>query len=127
MNPQPVQPFLAAVIEDSERGSDHAAVERHAAIPHLENVDRVLEVIGQVVEQDVAEPAAEENSDRGIKAEVLGVAPGDRRPGLLDQPEQVPITNENSREVGKAVPFDFEEAEVECHRRQMKVGPGDCV
>jgi hypothetical protein len=44
------------------------------------------------------------------------MALGDRRARRLDHPRQVPIAEQDAREVGKAVPFEREEAEVERDR-----------
>ena len=108
MDPQPRQFLLAREIEDAERGPDHPAVERHAAVPQLQDVDRVLEIIGEIVEQDVADAAAEDDPQRGVKDQVVGMAAGHRRAGLLDQLQQVPIADENAGEVGEAVPAQVE-------------------
>ena len=84
-----------------------------------------LEIIGEIVEQHVADAAAEDDPERGVEDEIVGVAPGHRRAGLLQQLQQIPIADENPGEVGEAVPAQLEEAEVERDRRQVKVGPGD--
>src|SRR5438270_3335597 len=56
---EPVELLLVREIENAERSADHAAVERHAAVPKLQNLDRVAEVVAEIVEQDVAEAATE--------------------------------------------------------------------
>src|SRR5204863_9751240 len=101
-----------------------AAVERHAAVPQLQYVDRVGEIIRQIVEQDVAQAPAEDDAQRRIEDHVIGMPPRHRRAGLLDELQQVPIANEDAGEVGEAVPAQLEEAEVDGDRRQMQVGPG---
>ena len=54
---QPRQLLLACEIDDPERGPDHPAVERHAAIPQLQNFDRVPEILAEIVEEHVADAA----------------------------------------------------------------------
>ena len=122
-----MQPLLAGKVEDAERGADDPAVEAHAAVPQLQDVERIVEIIAEIVEQDVAEPAAEDDPERGVEDQVVGMAPGHRRAGLLEQFEQIPIADEDAGEVGEAVPAQLEEAEVERDRRQAEVGEGDRV
>ena len=76
-------------IDDAERCPDHAAVKRHAAVPQLHDLDRMLEVMGEVVEQDVADAAAKDHAKRGVKDEVVGVAAGKGSAGLLQQLQQI--------------------------------------
>src|SRR6185295_9839342 len=66
---KPRQLLLAREIQDAERRADDAAVKRHAAIPQLQNFDRMAEILPEIVEQHVAEAAAEENSERAIESE----------------------------------------------------------
>ena len=121
VDPQPGELLLARQIEDAERRSDHAAVERHAAVPQLEDLDRMLEIIAGVVEQHVAQPAAEDDPERGVKYEVVGMAPGHRRAGLPDELQQVPIADEDAGEVGEAVPAQVERADRHQDRRQAEI------
>ena len=85
------------------------------------------EIIAEIVEQHVAEAAAEDDPERGVEHQVVGMAPGHRRAGLLEQLEQIPIADEDPGEVGEAVPAQLEEAEVERDRRQAKIGQGDRI
>ena len=48
MNPQPVQLLLAGEIEDAERRADDATVEGHAAVPQLQDFDRVPEIFARL-------------------------------------------------------------------------------
>src|SRR5881275_114204 len=82
----------------------------------------MAEIFAEIVEQDIAEPAAEDDSERRVKDEVVGMAPGHRRARLLEQFEQVPIADENAGEVSQAVPAKVEGADVQRDRRQAKVG-----
>src|SRR5262249_45067551 len=46
-----------------QHAAEEAAVERHAAVPELEDIERMRDVMAGVVEQNVAEPAAEDDSE----------------------------------------------------------------
>ena len=59
---------------DRERHADRAAVKRHPAVPEIERLDRVREIIGRIVEQHVAEPAAEHDAERRPDQEIVDVA-----------------------------------------------------
>src|SRR5678816_4206065 len=115
MNPQPVQLLFARQIEDAEHRAEHAAVEGHSAVPQLQYVERMLKVVAKVIEQDVADASAEDDPGRGIEDKVVGVPARHRRAGLADQPEQIPIADEDAGEVRKAVPTKLEKAEIERH------------
>ena len=58
---QPPQRDAAPAGEQHHRqnGAEEAAVERHAAVPHREDLQRVGEEHRQIVEQHVADAAAE--------------------------------------------------------------------
>ena len=122
MDPQPVELLLVREVDDPERGADDAAVERHAAVPQLQDLDRMAEIFAEIVEQDIAEPAAEDDPERGVEDEVVGMAAGHRRAGLLQQLQQIPVADEDAGEVGEAVPAQIERADVQRDRRQAEVG-----
>ena len=71
-------------------------------------------VMAEIVEQDIAEAAAEDDPERGVEDQVVGVAsrPSASRACLISS-QQIPIADEDAGEVGEAVPAQFEEAEVE--------------
>ena len=66
------------------------------------------EIIAEIVEQDVAEPPAEDDPERGVEDQVVGMAAGHRRAGLLEQLQQIPIADEDAGEIGEAVPAQVE-------------------
>ncbi len=71
--------FLQA--EQHHRGdaAEKAAVERHAAFPQFENLGRMLDEEGEIVEQHVAGAAAEDDADRDPEDEVVHLHQRDRR------------------------------------------------
>src|SRR5690606_4876220 len=58
---------------DGENGADEAAVGRHAALPAAQEVARVLEVVAGLVEQRVAEAAAEHDAADQPDQEIVDV------------------------------------------------------
>src|SRR5207302_5515005 len=56
---KPAQLLLMREIKDSERCADDAPVERHAAVPQLQYLDRVPDIFAEIVEQHIAEPPTE--------------------------------------------------------------------
>src|SRR5438874_11374856 len=83
MDAQPVQLLLAGEVEDAERSADHAPVERHAAVPQLQDFDRVLQILAEIVEEHVAETTAKDDPQRGVENQVIGMSPRHRSAGLL--------------------------------------------
>ena len=72
-------PRLTGEPDDRDDAAEEAAMERHAALPHLEDLERVLEEVRQVVEQDVADAAAEDDAERHPQDEIVEVGDGERR------------------------------------------------
>src|ERR1700690_4143596 len=64
---------LASASEEHDRQGDaeRTAVERHPALPQIERLDRVLDVIDQIVEQHVADAAAEHDAKRRPDEEIV--------------------------------------------------------
>ena len=61
------------------------AMERHAALPDLQDLGRIVEVVGGIVDQHVAEPAADDDAEGDPDDEVVeqdGVA-GRHAPQIL--------------------------------------------
>ena len=100
-------------------------MEGHSTVPQLQNVERVSKVIAQVVEQHVADAAAEDDPERRVEDEIVCMTAGHRRARLLQQLQQVPIADEDAGQVGEAVPAQLEETEVERDRIQAQIRAGD--
>src|SRR4029079_14383250 len=100
---------------------DDAAVEGHAAVPQLHDFDRVLEILTEIVKQDVADAAAEDDPERGVEDEVVGMAASEQRARLLEELQQIPIADEDARDIGEAVPAEVERPEMQRDARQPEV------
>jgi len=81
----------------------------------------VLEILAEIVEQHIADASAEDDTERSVEDEVVGMPAGHWRAGLLQQFEHVPIADENPGEVGEAVPAKVERADVQRDRRQAQI------
>ena len=68
--------------QDRDRHAERAAVERHPAMPQIERLQRVLDVVARLVEQHIADPPAEHDAERRPYQEIVDVAALDetRRP-----------------------------------------------
>ena len=64
-------PAAAGEQDAGRHHAEQAAVERHAALPDLEGLERVAEVEVRPVEQDVAEPAAQHDAERDVEQQVV--------------------------------------------------------
>src|SRR3546814_2271155 len=93
--------------------SDLSAVQRHAAVPELEDLDRMAEVIAEIVEEDIADAPADDDAEHRIEDHVVGVAARHRGAGLRDQLQQIPVTDEDSRSIGKRIPADGQAEDAE--------------
>jgi hypothetical protein len=65
-------------------------VEAHAALPHREDLERVIEEVHRLVEQHVAEPAAEDHAEHAVEEHVVYIVctpAGQHVAPRLDAPE----------------------------------------
>ena len=105
-----------------QRGAEKAAVERHAAVPDLEDLQRVGEVDRQIVEQHIADASAGDDADRRPDDEIVDVGGLHRRAGrapqalIGDQPLGVPPADEDADDIGQRIPADGEGADLDQHR-----------
>ena len=60
--------------------AEEAAVERHAAVPQLQDLERVRGEMRRVVEQHVAEPPAEDDAERHPQDEIVEVVDASAAP-----------------------------------------------
>src|SRR3546814_609271 len=93
--------------------SDLSAVQRHAAVPELEDLDRMAEVIAEIVKEDIADAPADDDAEHRIEDHIVGVAARHRGAGLRDQPQQIPIADEDAGKIGEGVPADGEAKDAE--------------
>src|SRR3546814_11802971 len=69
----------------------------------FEDLERIEQHPGRV-EQHIADPAAEDDADRRVKDEIVGMALGHRRAGLFEQLEQIPPADEDAADIGERIP-----------------------
>src|SRR3989454_11132564 len=70
--------FAPAEGANSADDAEQPSVEGHPAFPDRQELRRMVEVVGQVVEEDVAEAAAEDHAKSGVQDEVMQVFDGER-------------------------------------------------
>ena len=117
---------IAAAAREQEgrhQHADQAAVERHAAPPDREHVERMGEVVVRLVEQDVADPAAKDDAQRDVEDEVVDGFGRDAPAGALHQPPYQPPAEHDPGDVGQRVPADRERADR--HENRVHGGEGD--
>ena len=70
--------------------AEEAAVERHAALPDREDLQRMREVVARLVEQHVAQAPAEDHADDAAEQQVVELRARDRRQACVDAPRAQP-------------------------------------
>ncbi len=113
--------LVAAAIED-QRGDDaeRAAMEGHAALPQIEDVDRIGEIERWLVEQHIAEPSAEHRAERRPHQEIVDLQRGDPGVRLGRQPAQIAPSAGQAGDIGQGVPADDDRTETQ--RDRIDVG-----
>ena len=112
---------LAREQHHGDHAAGEAAVERHAAVPQLHDLERMRGEMRQIVEQHVAGAAAEDDAERHPQHEIVEVDDGHRRlaaPQLFgaDQGAGIDPAEQDAGDIGERVPADGERAEVHQHR-----------
>ena len=125
VDPKPAELLLPAEIEDRDAGADRPAVEAHPPVPQFQDLEWVFEIEARLVEEYVAEPAAQDDPERGPEDQILGMALGHRRSGLREQLEHIPIAREDAREIGQAVPAKVERPDRQRHGIEPEPGKVD--
>ena len=84
--------------------ADQAAVKRHAALPYEQYVEGVRQIVIGAVDQDVAEPAAENHAERRPDDEVVDVPFLERRVRQAGQGDDIAPTQQQAGDIGQRVP-----------------------
>ena len=101
--------------------AEKAAVERHAAVPHLDNVRRMGEVVFRLVKQHKAEPPAEYHAEHAPGEEVVEHFHGKRRAALFDAVSAEPHKQHEADDVAERVPADGERPQLQGNRVELRV------
>ncbi|CAB5370579.1 unnamed protein product [Rhizophagus irregularis] len=126
MHAQPIEFLRACEQDDADRGADHPAVEGHAAIPQLEQTPGGQQL--RRIEQRIAQPPAEDDAERGIEHQIIGMAARHRCARLAQQLQQIPPADQDAGDIGDRIPFDLEETQAirpSGERDAEQTGPAD--
>src|SRR3546814_19639209 len=110
---QEIQLFLARHIPDGEQHPDDAAVQRHAAVPQLQDLQRIAEVIAEVIKEDIADAPADDDAAHRIEDHIVGVAARHRGAERRAQPQTITIADADHGQIGEAVHQEEEGKEAE--------------
>ena len=105
-----------------EDHAEHAAVERHAALPDRERLERMAEIVTGPVEQHVAEPAAQHHAQRDVEQQIVDLERGQPPARALHQPAHVAPAGHQAYDVGERVPADREGSELDQDRIDRREG-----
>src|SRR3546814_8873221 len=112
MDAQPAQSILAREVKNAERHADDSAVEGHATLPQFEDVERVFKN-RWLIEKHISHSPAQNDAKRSIEDHVVCMATSHRRARLLDQLQQIPIADQDARQIGEEIPFDRKKDEID--------------
>ena len=112
----------ARKVPESAKNAEQAAVKGHAPVPDAQNLHRIGYVDGQVVEQHIAQAAAQNDADHDAGQQVvhIGSAPAGIGTGCAPAPQ--PPAQAEAREIHEAVPAQLKVAETEGNGVDMRQG-----
>ena len=70
-NVEPGTLRLAGVKRHRHQHADKTAMERHAALPHLDNFNRIRQIVAGLVKQHLPQTAAENNPEHSIEQQII--------------------------------------------------------
>jgi hypothetical protein len=111
---QPGPATRAGIGRHGDDHAQHAAVERHAALPHHQDFQRVGQVVAGLVEQGVAEAPAQHHAQHAPEQQVFHITPapaGIGVPGLARARRRQGHEQAEGHQVGQAVPVDLHRAQ----------------
>src|SRR5262245_2510619 len=97
---------------DQQRQDDpqEAAMEGHSALPHFDDVERIVREMERIVEDHKAEPSAQNDAKREPNEEIVDLLRSDRRAavrpkGLVaDEALRVPDGEDDAGYIGERIP-----------------------
>ena len=106
--------------DDGEHAAEKAAVKRHAALPELKRLQRVCGEISRIVKQHVAEPSAQDDTERNPQHEVIVIGDGHRHrrgPQLLAANDRARVepAQQDPDDVSERIPADDDRPEADEH------------
>src|SRR3546814_110320 len=69
----------------------------------------------------ISHSPAQNDAKRSIEDHVVCMATSHRRARLLDQLQQIPIADQDARQIGEGIPFDRKKAEIDRYRIQTQI------
>ena len=124
MDPQPFEAVSSREQDQRERDASCTPVERHAAVPQLEDLQGVEDHL-RTVKDHIAETATEDNAQRRVEHEIVGLCAVHRGRWLGQQPQQIPPPGNDAGDIGQRVPADVERAYGDGYRAQSEAGECD--
>ena len=118
---QPLQTVFAGEQPACRHHAEKAAVKRHAAVPHLNNVGRVRQIIFRLVKQHETEPPAEDDAEHAPGEEIVEHFIGKRRAALFDAAAAEPHKKDKADNIAERVPADGKRPELEGNGIELRV------
>src|SRR5437016_2344140 len=73
--------------DDCNRHAERAAVEGHPAVPYVKRLDRMIDVVSRLVEENVPDTAAKDDAERRPHQEIVDILSPDQMRRPSDQSE----------------------------------------
>ncbi len=122
--------------ENGNDRADQSAVERHAAFPHAQDEQRVaaefMRLVGDGVEKNVADTAAEQDADHRVEREVVDVLLLQRAFGSIapeasrgNDADRIPPAKQQAEDVAERVPAHRERPKMNGAKLHIRQGNGE--
>jgi hypothetical protein len=96
--------------------AERAAMERHPAVPQVERLQLVFEVVARLVEQDIADAAAEHDGERRPYQEIVDIIAPHPARRAVGQCQAIPPAEQQAGDIGQRIPANRERSDSYCDR-----------
>src|SRR5438067_6009841 len=105
--------------------ADEAAVERHPAMPEENDLAGMAEIIGSIVEDDIADAAAQHDAQDRPADEIVEHGGRQRAQLLGRECARVAPAEEDAEDIGERIPADGKRSDLDQHRIDHRKGNGE--
>src|SRR5580692_3580554 len=112
----------AGVQYDRNGHAEGAAVEGHPAVPYVNRLDRMIDIVARLVEQNVSDPPSENNAERCPHQEIVDILPPDQMRRPSGQSQAIPPADQQPDNVGERIPADRKGSERDRDRIDRREG-----
>src|SRR5580693_2321858 len=101
---------------DRKGHAECATVEGHPAVPYVKRLDRMIDIVSRLVEENVSDPPSEHDAERRPYQEIVNILARDQMRRPSGQSEAISPADQQPDNVGQRIPTDRKGSDRNCYR-----------